>query len=58
MTRLERYREQLAKLEKKRSTHLRSGRFIEANNLINDLGGIRENDQTEVAERHRDQETA
>ncbi len=37
MTRLERYREQLAKLEKKRSTHLRSGRFIEANNLINDL---------------------
>lgn len=40
MTRLERYREQLAKLEEKRSTLLRSGRFIEANNLNNDLREI------------------
>lgn len=40
MTRLERSREQLAKLEEKRSTLLRSGRFIETNNLNSDLREI------------------
>lgn len=40
MTRLERYKEQLAKLEEKRSRLLRSGRFIEANNLNNILREI------------------
>ena len=39
MTRLERYREQLVKLEEKRSRLLRSGRFLEANDLN---GAIRE----------------
>lgn len=40
MRRLERYREQLAKLDEKRIRLLRSGRYLESSNLSNDMREI------------------
>lgn len=37
MTRLERYREQLAKLEEKRNSLMRSGRFVDSFALNEDI---------------------